>query len=118
MKRGWILFSIICLMVACVVIVITQRPNETDFAKWMEKTYQIQCHDNNCNAFQIDDTEGKEPILIQSIRGGYSPGIFVTEVNNTYRNLNDPSYILDIKVEGFLRSFYIKEETIKNIQRR
>ena len=116
-KRVWFLLSLLTLTVACVVLIINQKPSEADFAKWMEKTYKIQCLDYNCHTFQLDVTDDKEPILMQSVHGGYSPGIFVMKLNHTYRNLNDSSYILNIEVEGFFGDFKIKDETIKYVLR-
>lgn len=114
-KRVWFFISIVTLVVACIVFFINLKTSEEDFTRWMEKTYQIQCLDYNCDTFHLDATEGKEPVLMQSVHGGFSPGTFVMKVNQTYRNLNDPAYVLDIEVEGYLGEFTIKDETNKKI---
>lgn len=116
-KRAWLLLSILAITIFCSVIII-MKPDQADFAKWMENTYEIKCLSYNCHSFQLDGKDSEEPIIMQSIRGGYSPGIFVSRVYYSYRNLEDPSYILNMEVEGFFRGFYIKEETIKNIERK
>jgi CDP-diacylglycerol pyrophosphatase len=115
-KRVWLIsLSIVILVAACGVFIVKQKPSETDFASWMENTYAIQCLDYNCDTFQIDATEGKEPILMQNVHGGYSAGIFVMKVDKTYRNFDDSSYYLVIDVKGYLGKFTIEDETIKNI---
>ena len=120
MKKFWlILIVLVTLTVASAVIVAKQKPNEEDLVRWMEDTYGIQCLDYNCDALEVEQTEKvKEPILMQNVHGGYSPGTFVMEVNRKYRNLEDSSYKLDIKIKGFLGEFTIEEETIKKISKK
>ncbi|WNF23388.1 hypothetical protein [Mesobacillus jeotgali] len=103
------------VMIAAVIAIIN-KPNEADFAIWMEDTYEVQCLDEQCGAFQIE--EGNEKILMNSVRGGYAPGIFITKINNTYRNFEDPSYQLDLEVAGFFGKIMIENEKIKRINKR
>ncbi|WP_019413578.1 hypothetical protein [Paenisporosarcina sp. TG20] len=119
-KKFWLtLIIIVIIAVASAVIVAKQKPNNEDLVRWMEDTYGIQCLDYNCDTFELELTKnGKEPILMQNVHGGYSPGTFVMEVNRTYRNLEDSSYKLDIEIKGFLGEFTIEDETIKKISKK
>lgn len=113
-KRKWPLLLAVVMIAA--VIAIIQKPNQADFASWMEDTYEVQCLDEQCGAFQIE--EDNEKILMNSVRGGYAPGIFITKINNTYRNLEDPSYQLDLEAAGFFGKIMIKSEKVKKINKR
>jgi hypothetical protein len=113
-KRKWIL-SLAPIMIFAVSAIIL-KPNETDFAIWMEDTYEVDCLDEQCGAFQID--EGNEKIIMNSVRGGYARGIFMTKINNTYRNFEDPSYQLDLEVAGFFGETMIKNEKVKRVNKR
>ena len=113
-KRMWLLLLVVVIIVAAIAII--QKPDAADYVGWMEDTYEIQCLDERCDTFQID--EGNEKVLLQSVHGGYSPGIFMTEINNTYRNFEDPSYHLELEVAGFLGKITIKNEKVKKINKR
>lgn len=119
-EKYWlILIIVVIITVASAVIVAKQKPNDEDLVRWIEDTYEIQCLDYNCDTFEVELPEkDKEPILMQNVHGGYSPGTFVMEVNRTYRNLEDSSYKLDIELKGFLGDFTIEDETIKKISKR
>lgn len=114
-KWTWLLLLLVVLITAASIAVIL-KPNEADFASWMEETYEIQCLDERCVAFQIE--EGDEKIILQSMHGGYSPGIFQMRVNEAYRNLEDPSYYLELEVAGFLGEITVEEEKVKRINKR
>lgn len=107
--------TLVMLAVVFAVIVAQQKPNDLEFVTWMESTYGIQCLDYNCATFEIESAEGEEPILMQTQEGSYSPGTFVMEVDREYWNSEDSSYVLDIKVKGFLGEFTVEEETISKI---
>lgn len=94
----WLLLLVVLIIVASIAIIL--KPNEADFASWMEETYEIQCLDERCSAFHIE--EGDEKILLQSMQGSYSPGIFQMRVHEAYRNLEDPSYYLELEAAVFL----------------
>lgn len=115
-KRTWFLLSLSILTFVIVVIIL--KPSETDYANWMESSYQVHCLDYNCDTFQLDVKEGEEPVMMQTISGNYSPGIFMRKINRDYRNLDDSSYVLDIEVEGLLGKFKLKNEEIKNVLRK
>lgn len=119
-KKFWlILMLVVIISVASALIVAQHKPNDEDLMSWMEDTYGIQCLDYNCDNFEVELTEkGNEPILMQNVHGGYSPGIFVMEVDRTYRNLEDSSYKLDIEIKGFLGEFTIEDEAIKKIPKK
>lgn len=117
-KVGLLLVFVGVVAIVSALYIASKKPDEVDFAKWMKKNYQIQCLDYNCETFQVDTKESKEPILMQSVHGGYSPGTFVMNIEKTYRNLSDSSYILDIKAEGYLGKIVIQDEIIKNIPRK
>ena len=111
--RLFFLFTVVFLLTSS-FISVKLKPNDEDLFRWMEETYEIKCLYSNCDTFELLE-EGKEPIIMQTIRGSYSPGIFVMEVNRTYRNLEDSSYKLDIHLRGFLGKFSIKEEAMDKI---
>jgi hypothetical protein len=98
------------------VIAITQKPNETDFASWMEETYEVQCLDEVCDVFQLET--GKEQIIMQTVQGGFSPGIFKARMHKTYRNHDDPSYHLELKASGFLNNIRVEKETMQGMHKR
>jgi len=112
-KNVWIGLSLIGLVaIVCTTLVLT-KPNESDFVKWMELTYDVNCLDFNCEAFKIKVKENGENnvITMQSASGGYSSGIFVMKREVNYRNFEDSSYILNIKVKGFLGGISVVDET-------
>lgn len=82
-KRKWLL-SLAPIMMAAVIL-ISLKPNETDFGIWMEDTYEVQCLNEVCDVFQLET--GNEKIVMQSVQVGFSPGIFVARMHKTYRNL-------------------------------
>ena len=113
MKRNIFLFVII-LTVISAVFILTQKTSDEELERWMEETYEIKCLSSNCDTFEVLEEE-KEPIIMQTMNGSYSTGIFVMEVKRTYRNLEDSSYKLDIHLKGFLGMFSIKEEVMNKI---
>lgn len=113
-----ILFLLSLSILTFVIVVIILKPSETDYANWMESSYQVHCLDYNCDTFQLDVKEGEEPVMMQTISGNYSPCIFMRKINRDYRNLDDSSYVLDIEVEGLLGKFKLKNEEIKNVLRK
>jgi hypothetical protein len=115
MRKGTLMLLFVVLITAASIAVIL-KPDEADFASWMEETYEIQCLDERCEAFHIE--EGDEKILLQSMRGGYSPGIFQMKVHEAYRNLDDPSYYLELEVAGFVGKITIEEEKVNRINKR
>lgn len=100
------------------MLVSKQKPGDQDFVSWMENMYEITCLDYNCSTFEFTHAEGKEPIVMQTVHGTYSPGTFVMEVDRQYRNLEDSSYYLDIEVNGFLSDFTLEEEIIDGIPKK
>lgn len=113
-KRKWLL-SLAPMMIFA-VFAINQKPNEADFAIWLEDTYEVQCLDELCDVFQLESAD--EKIVMQSVQGGFSPGIFVAKMNKTYRNFEDSSYHLEIKATGFLGNIGIEKETMRGMQKR
>ncbi|MFT9597219.1 hypothetical protein [Mesobacillus sp.] len=113
-KWTWLLLLVALITAASIAAVL--KPNEADFASWMEETYDVQCLDERCGAFYIE--EGDEKILLQSMHGSYSPGIFQMRVNEVYRNLDDPSYYLELEVAGFLGKITIEEEKVKRVNKK
>lgn len=113
-KRTWLLLMPVIIIAA--VIASIQKPNETDFAIWMENTYEVQCLDEVCDVFQLESVN--EKIVMQSVQGGFSPGIFVARMHKTYRNQDDPSYHLEIKASGFLENITIQKETMQGMRKR
>ncbi|MBS8266364.1 hypothetical protein DYI25_18230 [Mesobacillus boroniphilus] len=113
-KRTWLLLFVAVITAAAIAII--QKPDESDFASWMEDTYDIQCLDERCDNFLIE--EGNERILMQSVHGGYSSGVFLMEVHNTYRNFDDASYYLELEVAGVFGNIMIKNEKVKRINKR
>ena len=109
-------FTVVFLLTSSVISVIL-KPNEEDLFRWMEETYEIKCLYADCDTFEVLE-EGKDPIIMQTMRGRYSDGIFVMEVNRTYRNLEDSSYKLDIHLKGFLGKFSIREEALNRISKK
>ncbi|WP_226582015.1 hypothetical protein [Halobacillus litoralis] len=115
-KRMWLLLGLTGILLFSLFYIAEQKPDDGDFKRWMEQKYSISCLDYKCETFQIHTTEDGVPIVMQNVHGSYSPGTFVMEVERAYRNLEDPSYYLEIKVEGFMGTFTTKEETVKNIR--
>ncbi|WP_342560628.1 hypothetical protein NSQ95_07585 [Psychrobacillus sp. FSL W7-1457] len=115
-KKSWFLLSL-SILITFVIVVIILKPSETDYANWMESSYQVHCLNYNCDTFQLDVKEGEEPVMMQSVRGYVSPGIFITKIERHYTSFSDSSYILNVEVEGFLGKFKIKNEEIKNVPR-
>ncbi|MBT2692748.1 hypothetical protein [Bacillus sp. ISL-55] len=113
-KWAWLLLLVVLIAAASVAVIL--KPDQADFASWMEETYDVQCLDERCGAFHIG--EGGEKVLLQSMQGGYSPGIFQMTVHEAYRNLDNPSYYLELEVAGFLGKITIKEEKVKRINKR
>ncbi|NKE05856.1 hypothetical protein [Mesobacillus selenatarsenatis] len=113
-KKAWLLLLVVVILASAIAII--QRPDAVDYASWMENTYELQCLDEMCDTFQIE--EDNETILLQSVRGGNSPGIFMMKITNTYRNYEDPSYQLDLDVVGFFGKIMIKSEKVKKINKR
>lgn len=106
----------LALIMVSLTAVLLLKPGEEDFASWLEDTYEIRCLDETCDVFQIES--GTEQVVLQSVQGGYSPGIFVSHVNKTYRNQEDPSYHLELKASGFLGDISLNEETMKGMSKR
>ncbi|WP_079504680.1 hypothetical protein [Mesobacillus jeotgali] len=104
------------LIVVILAAVAMMKPEEEDFAEWMEDTYEIKCLDEICDTFQVE-TDG-EAVTMQMVHGGYSPGIFVAQMHKTYKSNEDPSYFLELEVSGFLGNRTIEEETVKKIAKR
>ena len=115
MKRNIFLFVIV--LVTSAIFIVTQKTSDEELVRWMEETYEIKCLSSNCDTFEVLEEE-KEPIIMQTMHGSYSPGIFVMEVDRTYRNLEDSSYKLDIHLIGFLGMFSIKEEAKNKIAKK
>ncbi|MBT2641534.1 hypothetical protein J7I80_04805 [Bacillus sp. ISL-41] len=112
-KRKWIVLSLIGVILIVSTTFALTKPNETDFVIWMEQTYDVNCLDYNCDAFKvkvIEDGENKV-ITMQVSSGGYSPGTFVMKREVNYRNFDNPSYILDLNVIGFLGKISLVDET-------
>lgn len=112
-KKKWSVLSLIGVVVmVCITFVLT-KPSETDFVVWMEQTYDVNCLDDNCDAFKVKVIEGGENkvITMQVSSGGYSPGTFVMKREVKYRNFENPSYILDLNVIGFLGKISLVNET-------
>lgn len=111
-KKIWMVISVVALLLILSTILILTKPNESDYARWMESNYNVQCLDFNCNAFDIRFSEdGTEKVVtMTSAHGGYSPGIFVMRKEMVYRNLEDSSYILDLKVKGWFGKISIVDE--------
>jgi hypothetical protein len=82
----------------------------------MENTYEVQCLDEVCDVFQLESVN--EKIVMQSVQGGFSPGIFVARMHKTYRNQDDPFYHLEIKAAGFLENITIQKETMQGMRKR
>ncbi len=106
----------LALIAAALAAVVLLKPGEEDFTSWMEDTYEIQCLDETCDVFQLES--GKEQVVMQTVQGGYSPGIFLSRVHKTYRNQEDPSYHLEIKASGFLGNISLNEETMRGMFKR
>ncbi|MCM3576344.1 hypothetical protein M3172_24565 [Mesobacillus subterraneus] len=113
-KRKWLL--LMPLIIIAAVFASIQTPSEADFASWMEETYEVQCLDELCDVFQLETVN--EKIVMQSVQGGFSPGIFIARMNKTYRNHEDPSYHLEIKARGFLGNITIEKETMQGMRKR
>jgi hypothetical protein len=113
-KRKWLLLLAVVMIAA--VIAIIQKPNEADFAIWLEDTYEVQCLDELCDVFQLET--GNEKIVMQWVQGGYSPGIFIARMNKVYRSHEDSSYHLEIKANGFLGNIMIEKETMHGMHKR
>ncbi|WP_226647226.1 hypothetical protein [Mesobacillus subterraneus] len=113
-KRKWLL--LLTVVTTAAVIALVNKPNEADFASWMEDTYEVQCLDDVCDVFQIETSN--EQIVMQSVQGGFSPGIFVARMHKTYRNQDDPSYHLELKASGFLEKIRIEKETMRGMHKR
>ena len=113
-NKVWIILPIVVMAVIAIVISVNMKPTETDFARWMEDTYEVQCLDKHCDTFNLE--EGK--ILMHAVQGGYSPGIFVSRINKVYRNYDDPSFHLELKASGFLENITIEKETMRGMHKR
>lgn len=115
-----ILFTLsgIILFAAIVVAmyIANQKPSDEKFPKWMEETYAIDCRDVLCDVFEMENNGQR--VVMQSVRTGYDPGVFVKKIYKVYRNLEDSSYYLEIKVEGFLNEYRSKNETIENVPKK
>ena len=112
-KKISIFLTLIGLVMIVFTTLVLTKPNESDFVKWMEQTYDVDCLDFNCEAFKIKVIENGQNniITMQSANGGYSPGIFLMKREVNYRNFEDSSYILNIKVKGFLGVISVVDET-------
>ncbi|MBT2640460.1 MULTISPECIES: hypothetical protein [unclassified Bacillus (in: firmicutes)] len=112
-KRKWIGLSIIGVILIVSTTFVLTKPNEADYVKWMEQTYDVNCLDYNCEAFKLKVMEGGEikEITMQVSSGGYSPGTLVMKREVKYRNLENPAYMLDLNVIGFLDKISLVDET-------
>lgn len=117
-KKIWVVTSVGVLLLIVSTILILSKSNESDYAKWMESDYNVQCLDFNCNTFDIRVIEENEEQVVRmtSARGSYSPGIFVMRKEMVYRNLEDASYVLDLKVKGLFGGISIVNEKISYLK--
>ena len=108
-RKTWITISIITVLVLVFSVLKITKPSQADYAQWLASTYDLKCIDLLCNHFDVEN-EGNT-IRMQSWSGSTSPGLFIFQKDIKYRNLDDPSYILDVSVKGLLGNIFIIEET-------
>lgn len=113
-KIIWSVLLLIAIVAVCTALIVT-KPDETDYVRWMEDTYDSNCLDYNCDNFDVEVTEEgmKRTITMQSMHGGFSPGTFVMKKETVYRNFDDSAYKLDLEVKGFMGDITIVDEVKK-----
>lgn len=111
-KNKWMFISIASLLLIVSTILIVTKPNESDFVIWMEDNYNVHCYDPNCDAFEMTiKKDGEEKVIVmQSAQSSYSPGLFIMSKEIVYRNLEDSSLVLELKVKGLVGKILIVDE--------
>ncbi|WP_053366428.1 hypothetical protein [Bacillus sp. FJAT-27245] len=111
-RKKLIAISFVSLLLIVSAILMWTKPTESQYASWMEETYKVRCLDYNCDTFKLiySEVNERKELTMTSVYGSYSPGIFMIRKNNSYRNLEDPSYILDLKVKGIFGKILIENE--------
>ena len=118
-KRVIALILLIALIVTMlsVAFLASKKPEVEDLFRWMTETYDIECLDKGCKTFRVFD-ENKQSILMETIKEDVSSSVFKIEVKREYRNQENPTYYLDLRVEGFFDDFNILEEKSSNINKK
>ncbi|KGP91988.1 hypothetical protein N780_15555 [Pontibacillus chungwhensis BH030062] len=103
----------IVLMVS--ILLIIMKPDNTDYALWLKNHYDVQCLDVTCDSFEVEaeNENGKDKqITMITAKESYTSGVFTMRKDVAYRNLEDPTYHLDLKVRGFFNEFSIINEEV------
>lgn len=70
-KRKWVVMSLIGVVLIISIIFVLTKPNETDFVRWMEQTYDVNCLDYNCDAFKVKVIEdGENKVITMQVSSG------------------------------------------------
>ena len=118
-KRVIALILLLALIVTMlfVAFLMSKKPEVEDLFVWMSETYDIECLDNGCQTFRVFD-ENKQSILMETIKEDVSSSVFKIEVKREYRNQENSTYYLDLRVEGFFDDFTILEEKSSKINKK
>jgi|SRR5690625_220083 len=112
-----LLLSVVVAIFIFALVVAAKKPHIDDLFIWMTKTYDIECLDLGCRTFRVFD-EDKQSVLMETVKENHSSSTFKIEVEREYRNAEDESYYLDLKVEGFLNDFTILNEKAGKINKK
>ncbi len=97
------------------ILLIIMKPDNTDYALWLKNHYDVRCLDVSCDSFEVEveNENGRDKqITLVKAKDIYTSGVFTMRKDVAYRNLEDPSYHLDLKVRGFFDEFSIIEEEV------
>ncbi|QSS98793.1 hypothetical protein IMZ31_11820 [Pontibacillus sp. ALD_SL1] len=103
------------IVVMVSILLIIMKPDITDYALWLKNHYNVQCLDVTCDSFEVEveNENGRDKqITMVTAKESYTSGVFTMQKDVAYRNLEDPSYHLDLKVRGFFDEFSIIEEKV------
>lgn len=93
----------VALCMTLSVVLLVTKPNESDYVTWMQNHFDVQCLNKQCHAFEIYAIEnGQEKVVtMTAVHRIYSQSIFCMTNEIIYRNLEDSSYKLVLKVKGY-----------------
>ena len=114
---AFILLLALIVTMLFVAFLMSKKPEVEDLFVWMSETYDIECLDNGCQTFRVFD-ENKQSILMETIKEDVSSSVFKIEVKREYRNQENSTYYLDLRVEGFFDDFTILEEKSSKINKK
>jgi len=103
------LLGFLCIMVIAIYVI---KPNESEFVKWFQEKYDVQCEDADCYVIKIENnSEASKGDKFWNAEGYYdtSTGFLAMgmQTKRLYKNVNDPNQFFSIEVKGFLGNFEV-----------